>query len=457
MFIASKHCYDLITILTNRRYLYMNHQFTAEERKEIIALMNREIIPAIGCTEPIAVALCVAKATEALGVRPERIEARLSANVLKNAMGVGIPGTGMTGLPIAMALGAIVGKSEYELEVLKDGDAEAVKEGCRMIDEKRIAVSLKENITEKLYIEIEVSAGNDRAVAIISGGHTRFVHVSRNDEVLMSLEGGTQSEGATAVAANNDPVLTLRKVWDFAMTAPLDELQFILEARRLNMNAAYESLKGDYGHAIGRLFRSESERNIMGDTLHCQIVGMTTAACDARMAGAMIPVMSNSGSGNQGLTSTVPVVVYAEQTKASDEQLVRALILSHLTVIYIKQSLGRLSALCGCVVAATGSSCGITYLMGGGYEEVTVAVKNMIANLTGMICDGAKPSCAMKCASGVSTAVVSALMAMSSRCVKSVEGIIDDDVDRSIRNLTDIGRDAMTHTDAMILKIMTSK
>jgi len=457
LFIASKHCYDLITILTNRRYLYMNHQFTAEERKEIIALMNREIIPAIGCTEPIAVALCVAKATEALGVRPERIEARLSANVLKNAMGVGIPGTGMTGLPIAMALGAIVGKSEYELEVLKDGDAEAVKEGCRMIDEKRIAVSLKENITEKLYIEIEVSAGNDRAVAIISGGHTRFVHVSRNDEVLMSLEGGTQSEGATAVAANNDPVLTLRKVWDFAMTAPLDELQFILEARRLNMNAAYESLKGDYGHAIGRLFRSESERNIMGDTLHCQIVGMTTAACDARMAGAMIPVMSNSGSGNQGLTSTVPVVVYAEQTKASDEQLVRALILSHLTVIYIKQSLGRLSALCGCVVAATGSSCGITYLMGGGYEEVTVAVKNMIANLTGMICDGAKPSCAMKCASGVSTAVVSALMAMSSRCVKSVEGIIDDDVDRSIRNLTDIGRDAMTHTDAMILKIMTSK
>ena len=241
------------------------------------------------------------------------------------------------------------------------------------------------------------------------------------------------------------------------MTAPLEELSFILEAKRLNMNAAEESLKGEYGHAIGKLFRSESERNIMGDTLHCQIVGMTSAACDARMAGAMIPVMSNSGSGNQGLTSTVPVVVYAQQIGASEEQMIRSLILSHLTVIYIKQSLGRLSALCGCVVAATGSSCGITYLMGGGYEEVTRAVKNMIANLTGMICDGAKPSCAMKCASGVSTAVVSALMAMNSRCVKSVEGIIDDDVDKSIRNLTDIGRDAMTHTDAMILRIMTSK
>ena len=434
----------------------MNYQFTTEERREIIALMNREIIPAIGCTEPIAVALCVAKATETLGCRPEYIEARLSANVLKNAMGVGIPGTGMTGLPIAMALGALVGKSEYELEVLKDGDAEAVKEGCRFIDEKRIGVSLKENIDEKLYIEIEVRAGEDKAVAIIAGGHTRFVHISRNEEVLLSLEAGNTTAGATTEEPK-DPKLSLRHVWDFAMTAPLDELEFILEARRLNMNAAYESLKGEYGHSIGKLFRSESERNVMGDTLHCQIVGMTTAACDARMAGAMIPVMSNSGSGNQGLTSTVPVVVYGEQTGASHEQMVRALVLSHLTVIYIKQSLGRLSALCGCVVAATGSSCGITYLMGGGFEEVTKAVKNMIANLTGMICDGAKPSCAMKCASGVSTALVSALMAMNNRCVKSVEGIIDDDVDRSIRNLTDIGRDAMNQTDAMILKIMTSK
>ncbi|MBO7311807.1 MAG: serine dehydratase subunit alpha family protein [Alistipes sp.] len=435
----------------------MNYTFTLEERKEIIALMNREIIPAIGCTEPIAVALCVAKATETLGCRPERIEARLSANVLKNAMGVGIPGTGMTGLPIAMALGAIVGRSEYELEVLKDANQAAVEEGKKMIDAKCIDVDLKYNITEKLYIEVEVFAGGASAMAIISGGHTRFIHVSRCGEVLYSLDAASTANNAEAVAEVKDPELTLKRVWDFAMTAPLEELNFILEAKRLNMNAAKESLKGDYGHAIGKLFRMESERNIMGDTLHCQIVGMTTAACDARMAGAMIPVMSNSGSGNQGLTSTVPVAVYAEQIGATEEQTIRSLILSHLTVIYIKQSLGRLSALCGCVVAATGSSCGITYLMGGGYEEVTRAVKNMIANLTGMICDGAKPSCAMKCASGVSTAVVSALMAMNNRCVKSVEGIIDDDVDKSIRNLTDIGRDAMVHTDAMILRIMTSK
>ena len=435
----------------------MNCPFSVAERREIIALMNREIIPAIGCTEPIAVALCVAKATETLGCRPERIEARLSANVLKNAMGVGIPGTGMTGLPIAMALGALVGRSEYELEVLRDADAQAVEEGRRMIDERRIAVDLKYNITEKLYIEVEVFAGGASALAIISGGHTRFVHVSRSGEVLFSADAPTDGGEAAAATATHDPELTMRQVWDFAMTAPLDELEFITEAKRLNMNAAEESLKGDYGHAIGRLMRMESERNIMGDTLHCRIVGMTAAACDARMAGAMIPVMSNSGSGNQGIAATLPVVVYAEDTYASEEQTIRALALSHLTVIYIKQSLGRLSALCGCVVAATGSSCGITYLMGGTYQQAEYAVKNMAATLTGMLCDGAKPSCSLKVASGVSTAVMCAMLAMENKSVTAVEGIIDDSVDQSIRNMTKIGKDGMMATDRLVLDIMTNK
>ena len=171
----------------------------------------------------------------------------------------------------------------------------------------------------------------------------------------------------------------------------------------------------------------------------------------------MIPVMSNSGSGNQGIAATLPVAVYADEVHASEEQTIRALALSHLTVIYIKQSLGRLSALCGCVVAATGSSCGITYLMGGGYEQAAAAVKNMIANLTGMMCDGAKPSCAMKLTSGVSTAVLSAMMAMDGRCVSSVEGIIEEDVDRCIRNLTAIGREGMDETDRLVLRIMTNK
>ena len=423
------------------------------EREQIIALIKREVVPAIGCTEPIAVALCVAKATETLGCHPENIKVFLSANILKNAMGVGIPGTDMIGLPIAVALGALIGKSEYQLEVLKDGNPEAVEAGKKMIESQCIDIALKENIEEKLYIEAVCTHGNDSATAIISGGHTNFVYISRNQDVLLDNRTPASAEAQTAHVE-----LTLRKVFDFATTAPLEEIEFILEARRLNKNAAERSFQGKYGHELGRMLRnSQTERNIMGNNTFTHILSYTSAACDARMAGAMIPVMSNSGSGNQGIAATLPVVVYAEDNHNSEEELTRALILSHLTAIYIKQSLGRLSALCGCVVAATGSSCGITYLMGGGYQQVMYAVQNMIATLTGMICDGAKPSCALKLTSGVSTAVMSAIMAMEQKCVTAVEGIIEENVNQSIRNLTKIGSEGMNETDKLVLDIMTHK
>lgn len=423
------------------------------EREQIIALIKREVVPAIGCTEPIAVALCVAKATEILGCHPENIKVFLSANILKNAMGVGIPGTDMIGLPIAVALGALIGKSEYQLEVLKDSNPEAVEAGKKMIESQCIDIALKENIEEKLYIEAVCTHGNDSATAIISGGHTNFVYISRNQDVLLDNRTPASAEAQTAHVE-----LTLRKVFDFAATAPLEEIKFILEARRLNKNAAERSFQGKYGHELGRMLRnSQTERNIMGNNTFTHILSYTSAACDARMAGAMIPVMSNSGSGNQGIAATLPVVVYAEDNHNSEEELTRALILSHLTAIYIKQSLGRLSALCGCVVAATGSSCGITYLMGGGYQQVMYAVQNMIATLTGMICDGAKPSCALKLTSGVSTAVMSAIMAMEQKCVTAVEGIIEENVNQSIRNLTKIGSEGMNETDKLVLDIMTHK
>ena len=422
------------------------------ERRRIIDLINREVVPAIGCTEPIAVALCTARAAETLGAGPERIAVRLSANILKNAMGVGIPGTGMIGLPIAVALGALIGRSEYRLEVLRDVTPEAVERGREMIGRRCISIGLKEGVCEKLYIEAEVEAAGHRAVAVIAGGHTDFVFVSRDGEVLFDK----RTPAGCDEEAGEVP-LTLVRVWDFAMTSPVEELRFILETRRLNMAAAERSLAGEYGHCVGRTLRCDRERKVMGDSLFTRILSYTSAACDARMAGAMIPVMSNSGSGNQGIAATLPVVVYADETAADEEHTIRALVLSHLTVIYIKQSLGRLSALCGCVVAATGSCCGITYLMGGAYEQVAAAVKNMIANLTGMICDGAKPSCSMKLTSGVSTAVLSAMMAMDGHCVTPVEGIIEEDVDKCIRNLTAIGRDGMNETDRLVLGIMTHK
>ena len=423
-----------------------------ETRDQIVALIKREVVPAIGCTEPIAVALCVAKATETLGTMPESIDVLLSGNMLKNAMGVGIPGTGMSGLPIAIALGAIVGKSEYQLEVLKDSTPEHVEKGKAYIAENRINISLKENITEKLYIEVTVKAGDNTASAIIAGGHTHFISITHNGEVLLSSKqkNGTEVE-------NKDIELSLRMVYEFADTAPIEEIEFINEARRLNENASKKSLEGNYGHELGKTLSRPLGRGIMGDSMFSHILSATSSACDARMAGAMIPVMSNSGSGNQGIAATMPVVVFGEENHNTEEEITRALTLSHLTAIYIKQSLGRLSALCGCVVASTGSSCGITYLMGGTYEQVSYSVKNMIANLAGMVCDGAKPSCALKVTSGVSTAVLSAMLAIQNKHVTSVEGLVEDDVDRTIHNMTRIGAEGMNETDKMVLDIMTHK
>ena len=423
-----------------------------ETRDQIVALIKREVVPAIGCTEPIAVALCVAKATETLGTMPESIDVLLSGNMLKNAMGVGIPGTGMSGLPIAIALGAIVGKSEYQLEVLKDSTPEHVEKGKAYIAEKRINISLKENITEKLYIEVIVKAGDNTASAIIAGGHTHFISITHNGEVLLSSKqkNGTQME-------NKDIELSLRMVYEFADTVPIEEIEFINEARRLNENASKKSLEGNYGHELGKTLSRPLGRGIMGDSMFSHILSATSSACDARMAGAMIPVMSNSGSGNQGIAATMPVVVFGEENHNTEDEITRALTLSHLTAIYIKQSLGRLSALCGCVVASTGSSCGITYLMGGTYEQVSYSVKNMIANLAGMVCDGAKPSCALKVTSGVSTAVLSAMLAIQNKHVTSVEGLVEDDVDRTIHNMTRIGAEGMNETDKMVLDIMTHK
>ena len=423
------------------------------ENDRIIALIKREVVPAIGCTEPAAVALCTAYATEALGVRPERIEVELSGNMLKNAMGVGIPGTGMTGLPVAVALGALIGKSDYRLEVLKDVCPEAVAEARRFMDEGRISIGLTKESDETLYIAVSCLAGERRSRAVIARDHTRLVYLDGPCCRTLDRRGEL---GRQEVEAAEDG-LTLRRVFDFATTAPLKDIEFINESRRLNEAAAEEALRGNYGHELGKTLSRPLGKGIMGDIIFSHIISATSCACDARMAGAMIPVMSNSGSGNQGIAATLPVVVFARENHNTEEELTRALVLSHLTAIYIKQSLGKLSCLCGCVVASTGSSCGMTYLMGGGYEQVAYSVKNMIANLAGMVCDGAKPSCALKVSSGVSTAVLSAMLAVQNHSVSSYEGLIEDDVDRCIHNLTRLGSVGMQETDKMVLDIMTHK
>ena len=425
---------------------------------DIIKLVKSEVIPAVGCTEPMAVALCTAYATESLGTTPDKINILLSANILKNAMGVGIPGTGMIGLPIAVALGALYGKSSYGLEVLKDVTPDRVEKGKQYISGNRISISLKKDITEKLYIEVCCSADAVSSTAIIAHDHTNLVYLNKVDaDGKSQILKDTRSKQSDNDQEETQEELNLKRVYEFATTAPLADIEFINEARKLNEAASNNALKGNYGHNLGKTLTRPLGRGVMGDSIFSHILAATSCACDARMAGAMIPVMCNSGSGNQGIAATMPVVVFARENHNTEEELTRALMLSHLTAVYIKQSLGRLSALCGCVVAATGSSCGITYLMGGSYEQVAYSVKNMIANLAGIVCDGAKPSCSLKVSSGVSTAVLSAIMAIQNDVVTSVEGIIEDDVDKSIHNLTKVGSIGMNETDRLILDIMTHK
>ena len=433
----------------------------------LLQLLRCEVVPAIGCTEPIAVALCVARAKELLGAEPDKIEVYLSKNVYKNALAVGIPNTGMTGLPIAIALGATVGKSEYMLEVLRDATPDAVAYAKEYMLRVPAQIHINYDAPSILYIHAEVRKGDQTAQATIIDQHTNFVTPTPSPihptPSTLHLTPYTLHPTPSSKGELEGVQLSLRRVYDFAMEVDTNDITFLREGAEMNTAAAETSFADQYGHGLGRLLRANTltatpeMEKLFGNTLFTKIISYTCGACDARMSGAMVQVMSNSGSGNQGISCSIPVYLYAKENNCSEESTLRALALSNLTVIYIKQSLGRLSALCGCVVAATGSAAGITFLMGGNYEEITYAIKNMIANISGMICDGAKPGCALKVTSGVATAIFSAYLAMQHSFADSTEGIVEDDIDRTIRNLTRIGHDGMQVTDDLILDIMTHK
>ena len=426
-------------------------------RKQIQQLIRNEVVLATGCTEPGAVALCVTKARETLGREPEHIKLLLSKNVYKNAMGVGIPGTGMIGLPIAVAIAVVAGDSNRQLEVLTvpTQDVEAAKKWLAN-NASQIEISVKDEC-DKLYIECVCTAGEDKSIAIISHRHTNFVFVAHNDEVLLSntavnvLQQELQARTGEEESPLGNLKLTARMVYDYATTTPLDELEFIYDTVNMNEAVAIEGLKG-YGLRTGKILME----NANGDLVHT-VVARTVAASDARMDGCTLSVYSNSGSGNQGICCTLPVYNYGKEKGCSHEQIVRALILNHLMSIYIKSGIGRLSALCGIVNASIGVTCGIVYLHGGSFEQMCYAIKNMINTLTGMICDGAKPSCALKMSTGLYSAFVCAELAYHDHVVDATDGLSEKDVDCSIHNLGRLGRDGMDEVDDTILDIMTHK
>ena len=435
---------------------------------EIIDLIRKEVKPALGCTEPIAVALAVAKAMEIMEdkrgtVSPDwrmmdgwTLSIEVSGNILKNGMGVGIPGTGLVGLHIAAALGAVCGKSEYGLEVLHDLDETSISRAKQLVEDKSVTVGLAET-DHKLYVKATVLAeDNHSACAVIEDDHDNIVETWYDATILTSshkAEGSDCPDQKTTLDYN----LTVREILDFATTVAYEDIEFILESRTLNLALAHEGLKGCYGLKVGYAINLEDNKEVFGGDFLSYAMSLTAAASDARMAGCTLAAMSNSGSGNQGITVTMPVIAYSIKYGTDDERLARALVLSHLIAIHIKGYLGKLSALCGCVIASTGSSCGLVYLRGGDYEQICAAIKNMIGNITGMVCDGAKGGCAMKVASGVSSALQSAVLAREGICISEHDGIIEKDIEKTIQNLGRIGSIGMQNTDNMILDIMVCK
>ena len=430
-----------------------------QERSIYISLLRREVVPALGCTEPIAVTLAVANAREVLGVPVAQVSAMMSANIYKNGMGVGIPGTGKTGLPLAAALGVVTGDPRRGLELLENVTPEDVERAQELIASGGVEVGIAHDV-EKLYVQATVHSGSGAtAQCTIRHEHSHVSEITKNGVVVYSDTPKADGDEKTVPTAETVSArdITVKGIYDFATTAPLEEIDFILETARMNSAIAREGLSREYGLQVGKKMREQVEKGLLADDLLVRAMTVTAAASDARMAGCTIPVMSNSGSGNQGITATLPVVVTAERVNASKEQLARALTIAHLVAIHIKGYLGRLSALCGCVVASSGAGCGVAYLLGGGYKEICATIKNMVGNVTGMVCDGAKVGCALKVSSGVCSAMQSAFLAKEDICISSNDGIIDDDIERTIQNLGRVGCDGMVQTDDLLLDIMISK
>ncbi|WP_435955477.1 serine dehydratase subunit alpha family protein [Dryocola sp. BD626] len=423
--------------------------------EELIRAVKMNVKPAVGCTEPVSLALASAMAASHLAGSVERIEAKVSPNLMKNGMGVTVPGTGMVGLPIAAAVGALGGDPLAGLEVLKSVPVKAIAAGKLLLASGRVSVTMQEPCDDILYASATVFTADGKATVVISGGHTQVSRIEKDGVVLFSADSGVKTE-ETAPACRLES-FTLEQIVEFAQSAPLEKIAFILDAALLNGELSREGLRAQYGLHIGSTLLRQQGRGLLAKDLLTDIMIRTSSASDARMGGACLPAMSNSGSGNQGITATMPVVVVAEYLGCDREKLARALILSHLTAIYIHHQLPALSALCAATTAAMGAAAGMAWLIDGSYRTLSMAIGSMIGDVSGMICDGASNSCAMKVSTSAAAAWKAVLMALDNTCVTGNEGIVADDVEQSISNLCALASHAMQHTDRQIIEIMANK
>ena len=418
----------------------------------ILTTVKQEVVPALGCTEPISLALASAIARQYLGQLPECIEAKVSPNLMKNGMGVTVPGTGTQGLSMAAAIGAIGGDPKGGLEVLKQITPEQVEQAKAMLNAGKVSVSIFE--TEHiLYSEAALFAGNESVRVRIAAHHTNVIYIEKNDQTIFSKPCAVETDNLNEIFT----ALSAKDIFDFSTTVATEKIAFINDAAKLNCALSQEGLRADYGLHIGRTLQKQIGKGLLSDDLLNRIVIETTAASDARMGGANLPAMSNSGSGNQGITATLPVIVVARHIKATEEQQTRALFLAHLMAIYIHSKLPKLSALCAVTTAAMGSCAGVAWLLTHKFEPISMAISSMIGDISGIICDGAANSCAMKVSTSVTSAYKSVLMALDDMQVTGDEGILEHNIDRSINNLCNIASRSMQYTDRQVIEIMVSK
>ena len=418
-----------------------------------IKAVKKEVVPALGCTEPISLAFAAAVAAEKLGKPVEYIKAKVSGNLMKNGMGVTVPGTGTTGLIIAAAVGALGGDPDAKLEVLKGLTSEQVEAAKIMIAENKVELSVAE-VPNALYSEATVFNGQDSVRVCIADEHTNIVQIEINGKTVFESKNDTETSDTDGYSLSGVNSLDIYKS---ATQRSLAEIAYIKDAAVMNESLSKIGMSGKYGLKIGATMNRNIKTGLMDDSLLTKILMRTAAASDARMGGASLPAMTNSGSGNQGIAATMPVVVVAEHIKANDEALTRALILSHMMAIYIHDKLPKLSAFCAVTTASMGAAAGMALLLKTDYQSVSMAISNMIGDVAGMICDGASNSCAMKVSTSAAAAYKAVLMALDGTRVTGSEGIVDDDVDQSISNLGQLASLGMVQTDGQILEIMLNK
>ncbi|MGI5057251.1 serine dehydratase subunit alpha family protein [Treponema socranskii] len=418
-----------------------------------VAILKTELVPALGCTEPIAIAFAAAKARDVLGSFPETIRVEASGNIVKNVQGVTVPNSGgLKGIDVAATIGAVGGDAEIGLEVLSKITEEQIKKTKELVDSGFCTCSLVDG-KDNLYIRVTAKSGEDTAVVVVSEKHTNIAYVEKNGKVLIDVK----STGVKTDAGNeaNKSLLSVRDIIRFADEVNIDDVRAVIE-RQIEYNTAIskEGLAREYGAKVGRTLEKLYDKN----DVRVRARAAAAAGSDARMSGCPLPVVINSGSGNQGMTVSLPVIEYAKEWNVPHDKLIRALVLANLIALLQKRYIGSLSAFCGAVCAATGAGCGITYLHGGDEDAVARTITNTLADVGGIVCDGAKPSCAAKIASAVDAAILGfELGSREGIAFKSGEGLVKKSAEDTIRSFGRMGRDGMRSTDTEILHIMLEK